>query len=106
MGPPAAWIAVISLAKVASAPTTASLVGPLLSWISSTATRSGARRLSTIRSASSANFCGGSAGSRFSTLKVATASWLAPAVAVVSLASPPETAVGVEVTSSLKLPNE
>ena len=44
---------------------------PSLSWISSTATRSGALRLLTICSASPSNFDGGSVGARFSTLNVA-----------------------------------
>ena len=57
--------------SVTSAATTPSLVGPVLSWTSSSATRSGLARLVTICPASASNLAGGSPGSRFSTLKVA-----------------------------------
>ena len=55
-GPPAAWIAAISLASVWSAATTPSSVAPSLSWTSSTATRSGAARLLTTIAGEPANF--------------------------------------------------
>ena len=92
---------------VCAALTVPSLVGPLLSWTSSTEIRSGERRLSTITSASAANFAGGSPGSRFSTLNVATRS------ARPRRRRPPSRArvrrrrrPGSVATSSLKLPNE
>ena len=47
-GPPAAVIAATSLATVWSAATTPSSTAPLLSWISSSASTSGAARLCTI----------------------------------------------------------
>jgi hypothetical protein len=57
---------------------------PSLSWISSTATRSGALRLLISVSARPANFAGGSVGARFSTLNDAISSSFLTGVAVVS----------------------
>ena len=54
--------------------------------------------------ASSANFAAPSPGSRFSTLKVATASSCAPAAVATSRSSPSEIVVNGSETSSLKLP--
>ena len=61
-GPPAAVIAATSLATVTSEATVPSSVAPLLSWISSSATRSGAARLCTICPASRSYLVCGSAG--------------------------------------------
>ncbi len=54
MGPPAAWMAVMSAPMLALASTVPSLTAPLLSWISCTPMRSGERRLFTIWAARSA----------------------------------------------------
>src|SRR4029079_4239466 len=87
VGPPAALIASISVFQVTLASTTALPVPPAtpsLSWISSTATRSGALRLVISVSASPANFDGGSLGARFSTLNDAISSSLDFGVSVTS----------------------
>ena len=69
-------IAAISLLHVWLASTIPLLVVPLLSWISSTATMSGALRLLTKVEARRANLLSGSLGARFSTLNDAIASSL------------------------------
>ena len=94
----------MSSARVWSASVVPSLVGPLLSWISSSATMSGDLRLLTMSPASSANFASASPGSRFSTLKVATESSLAAASLATSCSRPSEIVVNGSETSSLKLP--
>ena len=73
-GPPAATMAAVSLLSVWSAATVPSSVAPLLSWISSSATMSGDRRLVTTPCGERGELGCGSAGARFSTLYVATAS--------------------------------
>ena len=104
-GPPARVMAAVRLDSVTFAATVPLSVGPLLSWISSTATRSGAARLVTIMPASRSNLLCGSAGDRFSTLNVATASCPAPAGVVTSGTSPPLVTAGVAVTARWKSPN-
>ena len=83
---------------------TAVFDGPSLSCTSSSATMSGARRLSTIRSASRANFAAGSTGDRFSTLNVAIASSLVVCGRVTSRARPLSTRASAEVNWSSKFP--
>ncbi len=61
-------MALVNLVSVTSAATTPSLVGPLLSWISSRASTSGLARLVTTALASRSNLAWSSAGDRFSTL--------------------------------------
>ena len=100
-GPPAARIASVSRVSVTSAATTPSLVGPVLSWTSSSATRSGLAMPVTICPASASNLAGGSPGSRFSTLKVPTASSYDRCARVRSRGNCPLATVGVAVTSSL-----
>ena len=77
------------MSSVWSAATVPSLVGPLLSWISSRATMSGLLRLVTMPWASAGELVAGSVGSRFSTLYVATASSLSRCLRVVSRWIPP-----------------
>ncbi len=64
---------------------------------------SGDWRLVTTWAASAANLLAVSVAARFSTLKAAAESWLSPAAAETSWASPPETRAGMEMTCSLKL---
>ena len=90
----------MSCLKVCVASVTPLSTGPLLSWISCTATMFGERRLSTISPASRANFAGGSTGDRFSTLKLATVSSVESCGRVTSRASPPSTRVSALVSCS------
>ena len=88
------------------ASTTPSLVGPLLSCTSSSATRSGDLRLRTTIWASPANLLSGSPVSRFSTFRVAAVSSLALGSAneTTSRTRPPAVTGGrVWLTNSLKL---
>jgi hypothetical protein len=96
----------MSVFRVTLASTVESLMAPLLSCTSSSDTMSGERRLLTISAASASNFACGSVGSRFSTLSVATASWVGVGTAVISAPRPPESAVSGAVRRSLKFENE
>ena len=85
------------MAIVWSDATVPSFTAPLLSWISSSASTSGAARFFTTYAASWSYLACGSAGARFSTLKVATASCSRLAFFVTSRCRLPLTRVGVAV---------
>lgn len=77
-----------------SAATVPSFTAPLLSWISSSASTSGAARLRTAYVASWSYLVCGSPGARFSTLNVATESCSRLALRVTSRCRLPLTSVG------------